>query len=153
MVGESSHTVWKSIFGTSQILVMKCNWQAIKLTDRHVARWMKLGSDTRVVNGHKNIKHVWYFIDSPRQAVNLQPTLTDHVNIGPDSPKMHSYWPVGSNLSHSSCLLKCLFQYLEGNFWHLLSAHWSVLVLSYFVSVLTWVCEAMLSDLNWQSTG
>ena len=25
---------------------------------------------------------------------NLKPTLTDHVNIGPDSPKMHSYWPV-----------------------------------------------------------
>ena len=54
----------------------KCNRQAVKLTDRLVARGLKLGSDTRVGNG-------------PRQAGNLQPTLTDHVNIGPDSPKMH----------------------------------------------------------------
>ena len=27
----------------------------------------------------------------------MQPTLTDHVNIGPDSPKVHSYRPVGSS--------------------------------------------------------
>ena len=28
---------------------------------------------------------------------NLQPTLTDPVNIGPDPPKMLSYRPVGSS--------------------------------------------------------
>ena len=67
----------------------KCNQQTIKLTNRLVARGLKLGSNTRVGNGRRN------FTDSPRQAGNLQPTLTDHVNIGPDSPKMHSYWPVG----------------------------------------------------------
>ena len=42
-------------------------------------------------------KCVCYFTESPRQAGNLQPTLTDHVNIGPDPPKMFSYWPVGSS--------------------------------------------------------
>ena len=72
----------------------KCNRQAVKLTDGHVARGLKVGSDTRVGNGHRNIKHR---NDSPRQADNLQPTLTDHVNIGPDSPKMHSYHSVGSS--------------------------------------------------------
>ena len=51
----------------------ECNWQAIKLTDMPVARWMNLGSVTRVGNGHRNIKHVWYFTDSSRQAGKLQP--------------------------------------------------------------------------------
>ena len=36
----------------------KCNRQAVKLTGRPVARWMKLGSDTKVGNGRRNIKHV-----------------------------------------------------------------------------------------------
>ena len=36
----------------------KCNRQAVKLTDRPVARGLKLGLDTRVGNGHRNIKHV-----------------------------------------------------------------------------------------------
>ena len=35
----------------------KCNRQAIKLTNRPVARGLKLRSNTRVGNGHKNIKH------------------------------------------------------------------------------------------------
>ena len=34
---------------------------------------------------------------TPQQAWNLQPLLIDHVNIGTDSPKMHSYRPVGSS--------------------------------------------------------
>ena len=34
------------------------NRQAGKCTDRPVARGLKLGSDTRVGNGHRNIKHV-----------------------------------------------------------------------------------------------
>ena len=36
----------------------KCNRQAAKLTDRPVARWLKLGADTRVGNGRRNIEHV-----------------------------------------------------------------------------------------------
>ena len=35
----------------------KCNRQAVKLTDRPVARGLKLGSDTRAVNGLRNIKY------------------------------------------------------------------------------------------------
>ena len=50
----------------------KCNRQAVKLTDRLVAMWMNLGSDTRVGNGRRNIKHVQ--TDSPRQAGKL-PTM------------------------------------------------------------------------------
>ena len=37
---------------------LEVNQQALKLTDRPVARWMNLGSVTRVGNGHRNIKHV-----------------------------------------------------------------------------------------------
>ena len=66
------------------------NQQAVKLTDKPVSRVLKLGSDIRVSNGR-------YFTDSPRQSGNLQLTLTEHLNIGPDSPKMHSYRHVGSN--------------------------------------------------------
>ena len=65
----------------------KCNRQAVKLTDSPVARWMKSGSVTRVSNGCRNIKYAWHFTDSPRQAWKLQLTITDYVNIGPDSPK------------------------------------------------------------------
>ena len=36
----------------------KCNRQAVKLTDRPVARGLKLGSDIRVGNGRRNIKHI-----------------------------------------------------------------------------------------------
>ena len=36
----------------------KCNRQAVKLTDRPVATRLKLGSDARVGNGRRNIKHV-----------------------------------------------------------------------------------------------
>ena len=36
----------------------------------------------------------------PDQAGNLQLTLTDHVNIGPDSPKMHSCRPVGTCIKY-----------------------------------------------------
>ena len=36
----------------------KCNRQAVKLTKSPVARWMNLGSVTRVGNGRRNIKHV-----------------------------------------------------------------------------------------------
>ena len=35
----------------------KCNRLGIKLTNKHVARGLKLGSDTRVTNGCRNIKH------------------------------------------------------------------------------------------------
>ena len=35
-----------------------CNRQVIKLTNRPVAKGLKLGSDTRVGNGRRNIKHV-----------------------------------------------------------------------------------------------
>ena len=52
-----------------------CNQQASKLTDRPVARGLKLRSDTRGSNGHRYIKHVRYFTDSPRQAGNLQKTV------------------------------------------------------------------------------
>ena len=34
----------------------KCNRQAVKLTERSVARWLKLGSDSRVGNSCRNIK-------------------------------------------------------------------------------------------------
>ena len=36
----------------------KCNRQAVKLISRPVARWMKLGSDTRAGKDLRNIKHV-----------------------------------------------------------------------------------------------
>ena len=36
----------------------KCNRQAVKLTNTPVARGLKLGSDTWVGNGRRNIKHV-----------------------------------------------------------------------------------------------
>ena len=50
-----------------------------------------IGQDVKWRDGEarKNIKYVWNFTDSPRQAGNLQPTLTDHVNIGPDPPVEH----------------------------------------------------------------
>ena len=32
----------------------KCNRRAVKFTKRPVARWMKLGSDTRLDNGRRN---------------------------------------------------------------------------------------------------
>ena len=70
----------------------KCNRQAVKLTNRPVAKGLKLGSNTRVSNGRKNIK---MFDISP--TLPDIPTLTDHVNIRPDSPKIPSYWPVGSS--------------------------------------------------------
>ena len=59
-----------------------------------VARWIKLGSVTRVGNGRRNIKH---FTDSPQQAWKLQPPLTNLVNIDPNSQKIHGYQPVGSS--------------------------------------------------------
>ena len=65
----------------------KCNRQAIKLTDWLVTRGLKLGSDTKVGNG------LIYHRLSPTDR-ELE---TDHVNIDPDSPKMHSYRPVGSS--------------------------------------------------------
>ena len=62
MVGESSCTVRKSIFGTSRTLItdrpVLLTDKSGSVTDRPVARGLKLGSDTRVGNGHRNIKHV-----------------------------------------------------------------------------------------------
>ena len=56
----------------------KCHWQHVKLTDRPVARWMNLGSVTRVRKGRRDIKH----IDILLTAWKLQPTVTDHVANG-----------------------------------------------------------------------
>ena len=64
------------------------------VTDRPDARWMQLGSVTRVRNGLRNIKH---FTDHSQQAWKLQPTITDYANICPNSPKRHSYRAVGSS--------------------------------------------------------
>ena len=66
----------------------KCNRQALKLTDRPVARWMNLGSVTRIGNSCKNISNMLEISPThPDRPGNLQPTLTDLVNIVPYSQK------------------------------------------------------------------
>ena len=51
-----------TIFGTSRILdtdrPVSLTDKPGSVTDRPVPRWMNLGSDTRVGNGRRNMKHV-----------------------------------------------------------------------------------------------
>ena len=66
---------------------VKCNRQVFNLKDMPVARWMDLGSVTRVGNSRRNLKHVSYFTISSRHVCKLQPTDRDYVNNGPHSKK------------------------------------------------------------------
>ena len=50
---------------------------------------------------------------STKKAGKLQLTLTDHVNIGPDSPKMHSYQQAGPSGTPALSSLFLPFSFIQ----------------------------------------